>query len=252
MECVNPIFRLSASCTRRAPHPFQFASQDVPHLVGLCVPVGYALIAFFEIVLIIATVAIDSPVVHFHHHIADAVEEVAVVGDHKQGAAGAFEVGFEIFNCVDVQMVGRLVHNEEVRLGGEHLRECDSFDTSAGKFLHRLSEISQPEVRQQPFHPQFIFQQAFLVKMLRKLLTTIHNLPENSFLRVEVIFLLQEGDAYILEKQNLSARIALVLSCENPHKRSLSRAIGRNKRNFVPLIYIESDMFKKNFRPIGF
>ena len=88
--------------------------------------------------------------------------------------------------------------------------------------------------------------------MFRKLFTTIHNLPENSFLRVEVIFLLKEGYAYVLEKQNLSARIALVLSCENPHKRSLSRAIGRNKRNFVPLIYIESDMFKKNFRSVGF
>ena len=156
--------------------------------------------------------------VHFHHHIADTVEEVAVVGDHKQGAAGAFEIGFEIFNCINIEVVGRLVHYEEVRLGGEHLRECDSFDTSAGKFLHRLSEISQSEVRQQPFHPQFIFQQTFFVKMFRELLTTIYNLPKNSFLRVEVIFLLQEGDAYVLEKQNLSARIALVLPGENSHK----------------------------------
>ena len=51
--------------------------------------------------------------VHLHHDVAYPVEEISVVGDHQQRAPRAAEIALEEFDSIDVEVVGRLVHDEE-------------------------------------------------------------------------------------------------------------------------------------------
>ena len=69
--------------------------------------------------------------VHLHHDVADPVEEVTVVRDHKQGTSRTAEISFEEFDGVDVEVVGRLVHDEELSLAREHLGEGHALDLSS-------------------------------------------------------------------------------------------------------------------------
>ena len=108
-------------------HPLQLAAQKIAHSVGLGVVVGDALLALFEEILVVALINVYLPVVELHHGIADPVEEVTVVCHHKKGAARALQVILEVFDGVDVKVVGRLVQDEEVSFGGQHLGDCDAF-----------------------------------------------------------------------------------------------------------------------------
>ncbi len=86
IESVDAVPGFSCTCLRRASHPFQLASQYIADLVSLCVVVGNPFFSFFKIVLIVASVGVYGPVVHFHYRIAHFVEEIPVVRHHKQGA----------------------------------------------------------------------------------------------------------------------------------------------------------------------
>ena len=102
--------------------------------------------------------------IHLHHDVADPVEEVSVMGDHQKRAARTAKVAFKKLDCVDVKVVRRLVHDEEFRLGGKHLCECDPLYFSSGKFLHPLVRIRKIEAGQELDHPALIFPQMFLVE----------------------------------------------------------------------------------------
>lgn len=61
-------------------------------------------------------------------------------------------------------------------------------------------------------------------------------LVQDSVLGVAVIFLLQKGYPYVLQEQNLSAGVGLVLSGQNAQKGGLAGTIGCYESNFVSLI----------------
>ena len=66
-------------------------------------------------------------------------------------------------------MVGRLVHDEELRLAGEHLSQCHTLYLSSGEFLHLLVRIVQVEVGQELHDPVLIFPQVLLIEVLGEL-----------------------------------------------------------------------------------
>ena len=86
-ERLLAILGLAAPRTGRGVHPFQLATQDVSHLVGLRVIVRDALVALGKVVLVVALVDVDGSVVELHYGVAYPVEKVPVVGYHKESAA---------------------------------------------------------------------------------------------------------------------------------------------------------------------
>ena len=63
----------------------------------------------------------------------DAVEEIAVVGDEQQRAGIAGEPVLEPQHGVEVEVVGRLVEEQEVRPAHQRLREIQAHAPAAGK-----------------------------------------------------------------------------------------------------------------------
>ena len=79
------------------------------------------------------------------------------MSDHQKGTARTAQISFEVFDCVDIQVVCRLVHDEELCLRSKHLRESNSLDLAAGQLLHLLVRIRQIEFREELHDPPFIF-----------------------------------------------------------------------------------------------
>ena len=152
----------------------------------------------------------------------------SVVRDHEQGAAGVLEVLLQELDGVDVQVVRGLVHDVEIGLGGQHLRERHPLDFAAGEVLHRLFPVREGELRQEPLHPALVLPQMVLVQVLRPFGGPVHDLPEDALLGVVGILLLQEGDADVLEEQDLATTVGLVLAGEDPQQGGLPGAVRRD------------------------
>ena len=102
--------------------------------------------------------------VHLHHDVAYPVKEVAVVGDHEQCTSRASEIAFEELDRVDVEVVGRLVHDEELSLAGKHLGEGDALYLSSRQFLHELVRVVEVEVAEELHDPSLIFPYMLLIE----------------------------------------------------------------------------------------
>jgi hypothetical protein len=80
--------------------------------------------------------AFDGEDVRCHH-----VEEVAVVRDQDQRAGVALQPGFEPDDGVQIQVVGRLVEQQQVRPAHQGAGEVEAHAPAAGEFRHRTLEI---------------------------------------------------------------------------------------------------------------
>ena len=71
----------------------------------------------------------------------DGVHEIAVVGDHEDGAGVVEQVALEPEQREQVEVVGGLVEHEQVRLHDEELGEVGAHDPAAGVFAGGLVEV---------------------------------------------------------------------------------------------------------------
>ena len=79
------------------------------------------------------------------HAGADRFEEPAIVGDEDDGRVEFLQVALEPLQRLDVQVVGRLVEQEQLRLGGQHSRERGPGQLSAGERAQLPPELGVAE-----------------------------------------------------------------------------------------------------------
>ena len=248
-EGLLAVLGLSGTGAGALVHPFQFPAVEVSHPFRLRVVIVYALLALFQKVHVVPAVDEDLPAVHFHDGVAYAVQEIAVVRYHEQGTATVFQAPFQELDGVYVQVVGGLVHDVEIGLGGQHLRKGHALDFPAGKVFHEPLR-HQAELVQQLRHPELVLPQVVLVQLLRPLGRLVHDLPKEGFLRVKAVFLLQKSNTDVFEKQDLPTAVRRVFPRQDAQERSFSRPVGRDERHFVPFIDIEADVLEQHLRPI--
>ena len=73
------------------------------------------------------------------------------MGHEQEGDALAAEIVLEPLYHFDVEVVGRLVEDQEVGLLKEHLHEGCPLQLAAGKGVHRLGEVSDAELMEHAF-----------------------------------------------------------------------------------------------------
>ena len=174
------------------------------------------------------------------------------MGDHQKSAAGTAQETLQELDCIYVQMVGRLVHDEEIRLRGKHTCKRNPLDLPSGQFLHFLSEVIQGKIREEFLHPHLVLHLVLHIAPVREPGTVRKDLSQDVLLRIEVIVLFQKRNPDVLEKQDFTTGIRLILSREDTHQRSLSRTVGRNEGDLVTLVDIEAYMLEKDLRSVGF
>ena len=92
VEGVYPILSLGATRLRLAAHPLQFAAIEVEGTLTQRLGLLVALLTLGEVVVIVTLIAVERPGIELDDLIADAIEEVAIMGDQQQSHRGAAEV----------------------------------------------------------------------------------------------------------------------------------------------------------------
>jgi len=77
--------------------------------------------------------------------VGDCVEEVTVVGDQQQGAAVVFQPGLQPDHRIQIQVVGRLVQQQQI--GATHQGACQvqAHAPAPGEAVYRLLFLARPE-----------------------------------------------------------------------------------------------------------
>ena len=227
-------------------HPFQLPPEDIPNFVGLGIVIVDPLLSFLQEIHVVAPVDENLAPVHFHDGIAHPVQEIAVMRDHEKRTSGMFQMTFQEFDGINVQVIRGLVHYIKIRLGRKHFRQGDPLDFPAREFLHGFVRIQKPELRKELPDLPFIFPAMFVVQMRRPRAASFHDLGEKGPFRIIGIFLLQKGDPDVLEKQNFSATVRTVFPGQDSKEGSFSRSVRRDERHLVSFVDIEVDMLKED------
>src|SRR5690606_10336271 len=81
----------------------------------------------------VSRVVLDAAVFQCPHPVSDSAQQLAVVAYEQQGAVVGEQCIFESLDRFHVQMVGRLVEDQEVGVGQHHHRECYARALAAGE-----------------------------------------------------------------------------------------------------------------------
>ena len=219
-----------------------------------------------EEVLIVALIAVDGLFVKFKNDGTNAVEEVTVVRHHQQSDIRTREVVLEPLNHLQIEMVRRLVEDEEVGLHDERVGEGDALHLSARKLRQRLVELRDEELREdglsailvvpslQLLHTVEDALQSFLTRrshaglILADEVGRLIAVPEASLnnSQVERIVgrLLQVTDAKVVMEDNLPL-VGLVFASQDVEQRAFARAVLGDKTHFLPLTNTKAEVAEK-------
>ena len=108
-------FLFGAAGLGAAPEPRQFAPKQRFVLVtGGCVPC-VLLLFLFEIAGVVAGKTLHAASIYFKYAIGDTIEKVAVVSDEEKRPRIARKICLKPRNRVGIQVIGRLVQDQQVR-----------------------------------------------------------------------------------------------------------------------------------------
>ena len=133
----DPRLRLRCACRCPTLQPFEFPARKVgpPGLAGLRVCCTSRLV--LEIGGVPAVVDEATPTVQFHDPRADAVEEVAVVGDQEQRSTVSGQALLEPADGIDVEVVGRFVEHQHRCLRHQGASQVYPLGLAPGELLQR-------------------------------------------------------------------------------------------------------------------
>ena len=132
------------------------------------------------------------------------VKEIAVVGDHQEGAAGVSEVVFQKFDGVNVEVVGGLVHDEEVGFRCQHHGQCHPFHFTSGEVFHQTAFL-ESETGQELLDSQFIGEHCIVIQPVGEFLAGVQYLRKDVLLGVVFEFLFQKCYPDVFQKGDFPA-----------------------------------------------
>ncbi len=107
----------------------------------------------FQIGGVIALIGNAAAAVEFENPAGHIVKEVAVMGDHHHGTGIFAQMLFQPGNGFRIQMVGRLVEQQQVRLGKQQFAQRDAADFTARQICRRMHPPAGSAGHPSPFQP---------------------------------------------------------------------------------------------------
>ncbi len=182
-----------------------------------------------KIALIIALIGIELSLVQLHDAIADAVQEIAVMGHHEKRAPEALEIAFQPLGHGTVQVVRGLVQHQKVRCGQERGRQRHTLPLSPGQGSHLLGEVADAQAVQQL--PGLCLQ---IINVLLSFIVMDNGL-EDTVLRLKCGILREEADAQPPAPDNI-ALIRLHKTRHHPEQSRFSGAVHADERHLLALL----------------
>ena len=150
------ITRLMPSGARHAAHPVQFRTIKVVgtrHLGIRCVD---TFLTFLQIIAIVPFVSIYGTVVQFQYDGTNPIQKITVVCHHQQTQLGTFQITFKPLYHFQVEMIGRLVQNQQIRFGNQHIGQGHPFKLPARQRRNLLIERMDFQLRQDLLRPVLV------------------------------------------------------------------------------------------------
>ena len=186
--------------------------------------------------------------------------------DHKKGHIRLGEVVLEPLHHLHVEVVGRLVQKQHVRVVEKHQSECQTLHLTTRQSADFLRQVVDFEGRKQLFQPQLIRPRLHGVHLRRSLiqihliykgfLITFYNSHHVGMtsrddvfygeIRVKLRQLFKVTDAYILVKRNLSA-VGFLFPDKDSHHGAFSCTVGGNQGGLLPFLDTERDVLEQQF-----
>jgi hypothetical protein len=181
--------------------------------------------------------------VELEHPLGDVLEKVAVVADHDERLGLALEHCFEPEDAFDVEVVRRLVEQEDVGLAHELLRDREPLAPAAGERLAAqlgLVETGLAEGDGNAAELLVLVERVVVVQRVEQ-----HFL--DSLAGREHRILRHVPDAYTLA-QSARAGVRLLDAGENLQQRRLARSIRPHQPDVIALGHSERQSFEERTR----
>ena len=229
---------------RAAAHPLQLSAIQSPplsfcgkrHFLTRC-PV-------LQIYFVVSLVAIQLAIGQFQDHVGDPIQKIAIVRHHKNRAAKLFEIAFQPLDGITVDMVGRLVQDENIAGIGENTRHGDPFPLTAGQGAHLPCKIRNAKLVQHGFALVIT-----LCSCLRRQITD--RLLQYGFVRIISRGLRQIADTHPAG-QNNSAAVRFLNACRNSQKCGLAGAVHADQTDLIPFVDGVGKLRQQRTCSIGF
>ena len=237
IESLLTIASLVSTSLRHAAHPLQLRAIEVVRPCHLSPQVVHALLAFLQIIGIVAAIGVDALIVELQNQVAHTVQEETVVGDHQQRLVAPAQPSFQPLNHLQVKMVRRLVKNQEIGFGNQHVGQRHTFLLTATQLPHRLVEVPDFQLRQYLLGSQHALRVALMVE------TGV----EHRLTRVELWRLLQIARLQVAPVDDATLVVAL-LARQNRQQGRFARSVLGNQPHTLSFSYRERDVLEQHLR----
>ena len=151
LEPLQTGFLFGGTCLRPTTHPFQFVPQEILTFFLLGKKTFFPFRFHFQIFCKVCLIGINLPFFQFQHTVCYPIQEITVMGYHQKGFGVFFQMFFQPFHSIVVNMVGRFVQNQQIHRRNQCRCQCHSFPLTAGKSFYGLGKIRNTQTSQDVF-----------------------------------------------------------------------------------------------------
>lgn len=136
LQCAHTAFVTSTARLDTLTDPGLFLSQFLVEF-GVFLGLDIHLMLLLSLVgRVIARVTPETATVQLQNLGREALQESPVVGDEQYGAREGRDLLFQPGDGIEIQMVGRLIEQQQVRVGHQRTRQRDTTTPAAGQVFH--------------------------------------------------------------------------------------------------------------------
>ena len=251
---------LGAATGRVGVNPLELLLDHLAAALGLLGLGGHHGLLLLQPLLVVPLIRIGAPGVHLQDPLGDVVEEVTVVRHHDKRALELLEEGLNPGYRLRVQVIGRLVEQEHVRIGDEQTAHRHAALLAAGKLprqrvriraaqglhcqLHLVLQVPQVVGVDDFLQSRHLLLRAGLVQTAAEVLIllehglgaghALHDALLHGLLRIELRLLRQIAHLHALGHL-ARAHVVLVQPRQNLEERGLARAVRANHADVRPM-----------------
>ena len=123
---------LRGACPCSPHHPGKILPVEGRHLAFGRHRAVQPLLPQLQIALIILLIPIELALVNFQNHVGNLVEEVPVMRHHQKCSLICLQKFLQLLNHLGVQVVGRLIQNQNIGRGQHRRNQCCALLLPAG------------------------------------------------------------------------------------------------------------------------
>ena len=187
--------------------------------------------------------------------------------NHQDTDIGTAQVTFQPFGHFQVEVVGRLIQNDQFGVGNQNVGQCHTFQLPTGQMFHFLIEVCDLQLRKDLFGTLFIIpgfqvihthQDILQIGMIvtRHRFFILGNQTNRLVRRIETGLqnsqpfridrrLLQVADTQVVTEHDSSV-IIIFLPCNDIQQSCFTRPVLCNKAHFLTLCNTKCNILKKN------